>query len=84
MVEVDIVGERPALLDVAEVERTGRVRGSQCRHPRRPPRGAFVDSAGIAQLNLEHRAKDAPTDVLSFPIDGAARCRPGHASSATS
>jgi probable rRNA maturation factor len=31
----------------------------------------FVDAARIAQLNGEHRGKDAPTDVLSFPIDGA-------------
>lgn len=32
---------------------------------------AFVDEAEIRQLNLEHRAKDKPTDVLSFPVDGA-------------
>jgi probable rRNA maturation factor len=31
----------------------------------------LVDSARIAQLNKEHRGKAAPTDVLSFPIDGA-------------
>ena len=31
----------------------------------------LVDSARIAQLNNEHRGKAAPTDVLSFPIDGA-------------
>jgi probable rRNA maturation factor len=30
----------------------------------------FVDAARIAQLNGEHRGKAAPTDVLSFPIDG--------------
>jgi probable rRNA maturation factor len=32
----------------------------------------FVDSARIARLNAEHRAKPTATDVLSFPIDGAA------------
>jgi probable rRNA maturation factor len=32
---------------------------------------AFVDSAAIRALNREHRGKDAPTDVLSFPVDGA-------------
>jgi probable rRNA maturation factor len=32
---------------------------------------AFVDSAAIAALNAEHRGKDGPTDVLSFPVDGA-------------
>lgn len=31
----------------------------------------FVDAERIAQLNGEHRGKPVPTDVLSFPIDGA-------------
>jgi probable rRNA maturation factor len=30
----------------------------------------YVDSRRIAELNLEHRGKAGPTDVLSFPIDG--------------
>ena len=30
---------------------------------------AFVDAHEIARLNAEHRGKDEPTDVLSFPID---------------
>ena len=29
----------------------------------------FVDGARIAELNAEHRGKEGPTDVLSFPID---------------
>jgi probable rRNA maturation factor len=29
----------------------------------------FVSPERIAELNLEHRGKDGPTDVLSFPID---------------
>jgi probable rRNA maturation factor len=33
----------------------------------------FVEAERIAQLNGEHRGKDAPTDVLSFPVDGAER-----------
>jgi probable rRNA maturation factor len=33
---------------------------------------AFVDEPRIAELNAEHRDKPAPTDVLSFPIDGRA------------
>ena len=31
----------------------------------------FVDAARIAALNGAHRGKDAPTDVLSFPVDEA-------------
>lgn len=32
----------------------------------------YVDAARIALLNREHRGGKGPTDVLSFPIDGAA------------
>ena len=32
---------------------------------------AFVDGARIAELNAEHRGKEGPTDVLSFPVDEA-------------
>jgi probable rRNA maturation factor len=31
----------------------------------------FVDEERIRDLNLEHRRRDEPTDVLSFPVDGA-------------
>jgi probable rRNA maturation factor len=31
----------------------------------------FVPAERIAELNSEHRGKHAPTDVLSFPLDGA-------------
>ena len=30
----------------------------------------FVDEQTIQTLNRDHRGRDAPTDVLSFPIDG--------------
>ena len=30
----------------------------------------FVDAARMRELNREHRARDAATDVLSFPMDG--------------
>jgi probable rRNA maturation factor len=30
----------------------------------------LVDAERIRQLNREHRQKDAPTDVLAFPLDG--------------
>ncbi len=31
----------------------------------------LVDGQRIRELNRDHREKDEPTDVLSFPIDGA-------------
>jgi probable rRNA maturation factor len=31
----------------------------------------LVDAERIRALNREHREKDAPTDVLAFPLDGA-------------
>jgi probable rRNA maturation factor len=31
----------------------------------------LVDASRIRLLNRDHRGKDAPTDVLAFPIDGA-------------
>lgn len=31
----------------------------------------LVDASRIRALNREHRGKDAPTDVLAFPLDGA-------------
>lgn len=38
---------------------------------------AFVDEQTIQTLNRDHRGKDAPTDVLSFPIDGVDADAPG-------
>ena len=32
----------------------------------------FVDERVMTELNLEHMGEDRPTDVLSFPLDGAA------------
>lgn len=29
----------------------------------------ITDNRGIAELNAEHRAKEMPTDVLSFPVE---------------
>jgi probable rRNA maturation factor len=31
----------------------------------------LVDAGRIAALNREHRGRDAPTDVLAFPVDGS-------------
>ncbi|HET8640013.1 MAG TPA: rRNA maturation RNase YbeY [Solirubrobacterales bacterium] len=31
----------------------------------------LVNAGRIATLNREHRGRDAPTDVLAFPVDGS-------------
>jgi probable rRNA maturation factor len=31
----------------------------------------LVEEGRIRELNREHRGRDAPTDVLAFPLDGA-------------
>jgi probable rRNA maturation factor len=37
----------------------------------------LVDASRIQELNREHRGKDEPTDVLSFPIDHPGEKVPG-------
>jgi probable rRNA maturation factor len=32
---------------------------------------SWVDATEMAELNLRHRGQEGPTDVLSFPLDGA-------------
>ena len=39
----------------------------------------FVDARRISELNARHRGKPEPTDVLSFPIDGAGPLPAGEA-----
>ena len=43
----------------------------------------FVDAERIAELNLAHRGKEGPTDVLSFPVDESGAARTASASWAT-
>jgi probable rRNA maturation factor len=37
----------------------------------------FVEADRMTELNGEHRRKRGPTDVLSFPVDGAESRAPG-------
>ena len=66
----------PALLSAdltdvpAELRDGGRGDARRRRRRRRPPRGRAGRRRADPELNREHRGKDAPTDVLAFPVDG--------------
>ncbi len=68
--ELDIVGEAP--LGREEIERLAVLALASAAVADGHLAIEFVDEARIRELNREHRALDEPTDVLSFPIDGAA------------
>jgi probable rRNA maturation factor len=69
MLECDIVGRAP--LAAAEIERLAALAAASAGVSDGHLASEFVDPARIRELNREYRARDAPTDVLSFPIDGA-------------
>jgi probable rRNA maturation factor len=69
MLEIEIIGAAP--LDEDEVSRlctraakSGGVREGHVAVE-------FVDATRISELNARYRGHRGPTDVLSFPIDGA-------------
>jgi probable rRNA maturation factor len=72
MIDVEVFGAglapgAPSAEEIASLcERAAASRGVEEAHVA----VEFVDATRIAELNAEHRGKDAPTDVLSFPIDG--------------
>jgi probable rRNA maturation factor len=69
MLELDIVG--PAPLPQQEIERLASLAAASAGVVEGHLAVEFVDAARIRELNREHRGLDVPTDVLSFPIDGA-------------
>jgi probable rRNA maturation factor len=72
MLEVDVVGGPLLLLPAAEVERLADLAAASAGVRDGHLAVQFVDAEAISALNLEHRGKAEPTDVLSFPIDGDA------------
>ena len=69
MLELDIVGTAP--LPAKEIERLAALAAASAGVGEGHLAVEFVDGARIRALNREHRGLDVPTDVLSFPIDGA-------------
>jgi probable rRNA maturation factor len=70
--EVELVGDVPAMPPAGEIVRLAELAAASGGVDEGHVAVQFVDAAAIAALNGEHRGKDGPTDVLSFPIDGAA------------
>jgi probable rRNA maturation factor len=69
MLELEIVGGSP--LPAEEIERLASLAAASAGVADGHLAIEFVDAQRIRELNREHRDKDEPTDVLSFPIDGA-------------
>jgi probable rRNA maturation factor len=75
MLEVEVhrpPGDAAASIDPAEVRRLCERSASHLGVGDGHVAVEFVSPGRIALLNAEHRGKEGPTDVLSFPIDGAA------------
>jgi probable rRNA maturation factor len=69
MLELEIVGSSP--LQAEEIERLAALAAASAGVHDGHLAIEFVDETRIRELNREHRDRDVPTDVLSFPIDGA-------------
>ena len=74
MIDVEVFGEDPSAdaPDAAAISRLCELAAARLGVGDGHVAVEFVSAERIARLNLEHRAKSGPTDVLSFPIDGAA------------
>jgi probable rRNA maturation factor len=69
--EIDVVGLGGPILPLEEIERLLALALGSAGIDTGHVALEFVSAERIAELNVAHRAKDGPTDVLSFPIDGA-------------
>jgi probable rRNA maturation factor len=67
VLDVEVIGT--AAIAPVEVERLATLAASSAGVEEGHVAIEFVDGDRIRDLNREHRDKDEPTDVLSFPID---------------
>jgi probable rRNA maturation factor len=65
--EVDVLGD---LLPAEQVRRACVLAAATAGVEDGHVAVAFVTPEEIAGLNAEHRGREGPTDVLSFPVDG--------------
>jgi probable rRNA maturation factor len=66
VLEVDVIGDA---LTAAQVQEACAVAAASAGIEDGHVAVEFVDGERIAELNLAHRGKQGPTDVLSFPVD---------------
>jgi probable rRNA maturation factor len=73
MLEVEVFGTRlaPEAPPLEEVRRLCELAAGSAGVSNGHLAIEFVDTRRISELNAEHRDHAGPTDVLSFPIDGA-------------
>jgi probable rRNA maturation factor len=69
LLEVEVIGDAPGAPSQAEVERLAALALASAGVADGHLAVEYVDEERIRALNAEHRGKDRPTDVLSFPID---------------
>ena len=70
MLEVEVIGPAPAgAPPQPEVERLVALAFASAGIDAGHVAVEYVGAERIAELNREHRGKDGPTDVLSFPVD---------------
>ena len=70
MLEVEVIGAAADAPPQAEVERLVGLALASAGIEDGHVAIEWVGAERIAALNVEHRGKDGPTDVLSFPMDG--------------
>jgi probable rRNA maturation factor len=66
LLEVDVIG---AALPEAQVRQACELAAASGGVDDAHVAVEFVDAERIAALNVAHRGKEGPTDVLSFPVD---------------
>ncbi len=66
MLDVDVIG---SALPAAQVRQACALAAASAGVAEAHVAVEFVGARRIAELNLAHRGKEGPTDVLSFPVD---------------
>jgi probable rRNA maturation factor len=69
--EIDVLGRGGPILPLEEIERLLAFALGSAGIDSGHVAVEFVSAERIAELNAIHREQTGPTDVLSFPIDGA-------------